>query len=293
MKESRASDIQTPHDVEIINPDHVICHLSQGGKVDIQLKVETGRGYVPGTVRRYGEEPSKSIGRIVLDASFSPVKRVSYAVESARVEQRTDLDKLVVEIETNGAITAEDAVRALKNGSDTLAAVPAALQDAADALLPLVDRAEKNANFVLSQKQTLTQVSQALREVNSQSSELLDLAEGIATTKIEKGGVTPAEDQGMLDQVNASGAQIVWVGLGSPKQDLWMAQYRARLTPPLLVAFLLFQRQFVQSFMRAGIRSLIPLIMPTANTPTARTASGMPRCRPTATSTSITATPTR
>jgi DNA-directed RNA polymerase subunit alpha len=107
-----AADIQTPHDVEIINPSHVIANLSQGGKIDIQLKVEKGRGYVPGTVRRYGEEPSKSIGRIVLDASFSPVRRVSYSVENARVEQRTDLDKLVIEIETNGAITAEDAVRA-------------------------------------------------------------------------------------------------------------------------------------------------------------------------------------
>jgi DNA-directed RNA polymerase subunit alpha len=107
-----AADIQTPHDVEIINPDHVIAHLSQGGKLDMQIKVEKGRGYVPGTMRRYADEPTKSIGRIVLDASFSPVNRVSYTVESARVEQRTDLDKLVVEIETNGAITAEDAVRA-------------------------------------------------------------------------------------------------------------------------------------------------------------------------------------
>ena len=107
-----AADIQTPHDVEIVNPDHVIAHLSQGGKLDMQIKVEKGRGYVPGTMRRYADEPTKSIGRIVLDASFSPVKRVSYTVESARVEQRTDLDKLVVEIETNGAITAEDAVRA-------------------------------------------------------------------------------------------------------------------------------------------------------------------------------------
>ena len=107
-----ASDIQTPHDVEIINPDHVIAHLSQGGKLDMQIKVEKGRGYVPGTMRRYGDEPTKSIGRIVLDASFSPVKRVSYTVESARVEQRTDLDKVLIEIETNGAITAEDAVRA-------------------------------------------------------------------------------------------------------------------------------------------------------------------------------------
>ena len=106
-----ARDIQTPHDVEIVNPDHVIAHLSQGGKLDMQIKVETGRGYVPGSMRRHADETTKSIGRIVLDASFSPVRRVSYTVESARVEQRTDLDKLVVEIETNGAIAAEDAVR--------------------------------------------------------------------------------------------------------------------------------------------------------------------------------------
>ncbi|WP_425257340.1 DNA-directed RNA polymerase subunit alpha [Rubrivivax sp. RP6-9] len=106
-----AGDIQTPHDVEIINPEHVIAHLAQGGKLDMQIKVEKGRGYVPGNMRRFGDEPTKSIGRIVLDASFSPVKRVSYAVENARVEQRTDLDKLVMEIETNGAIPPEEAIR--------------------------------------------------------------------------------------------------------------------------------------------------------------------------------------
>ncbi|MBB1162761.1 DNA-directed RNA polymerase subunit alpha [Aquariibacter albus] len=107
-----AADIQTPHDVEIINPGHVIAHLSAGGKLDMQIKIEKGRGYVPGNMRRYGDESSKSIGRIVLDASFSPVRRVSYAVENARVEQRTDLDKLVMEIETSGAISPEEAVRA-------------------------------------------------------------------------------------------------------------------------------------------------------------------------------------
>jgi DNA-directed RNA polymerase subunit alpha len=107
-----AGDIQTPHDVEIINAEHVIANLSQGGKLDMQIKVEKGRAYVPGTLRRYGDEPTKSIGRIVLDASFSPVSRVSYTVESARVEQRTDLDKLVMEIVTNGAISPEEAIRA-------------------------------------------------------------------------------------------------------------------------------------------------------------------------------------
>ena len=107
-----AGDIQTPHDVEIVNPEHVVAHLAQGGKLDMQIKVEKGRGYVPGNMRRFGDETTKAIGRIVLDASFAPVRRVSYSVENARVEQRTDLDKLVMEIETNGAITAEDAVRA-------------------------------------------------------------------------------------------------------------------------------------------------------------------------------------
>lgn len=106
-----AGDIELPHDVEIINPDHVIANLSQGGKLDMQIKVEKGRGYVPGSVRRFPDEPSKAIGRIVLDASFSPVKRVSYAVESARVEQRTDLDRLVMSIETNGVLSPEESIR--------------------------------------------------------------------------------------------------------------------------------------------------------------------------------------
>ncbi len=106
-----AADIQTPHDVEIINPEHVIANLSQGGKLDMQIKVEKGRGYVPGNLRR-GDEATRSVGRIVLDASFSPVHRVSYTVESARVEQRTDLDKLVLDIETDGTVGPEEAVRA-------------------------------------------------------------------------------------------------------------------------------------------------------------------------------------
>jgi DNA-directed RNA polymerase, alpha subunit len=106
------ADIQVPHDVEVVNPGHIIATLSQGGKLDMQIRVEKGRGYVPGNVRRYADEGSKPIGKIVLDASFSPIRRVSYAVESARVEQRTDLDKLVLDIETNGTISAEDAVRA-------------------------------------------------------------------------------------------------------------------------------------------------------------------------------------
>jgi DNA-directed RNA polymerase subunit alpha len=106
----RAGDIVTSHDVEIINPDHVIAHLSSGGKLAMELKVEKSRGYVPGNLRQLGDG-GKSIGKLVLDASFSPVRRVSYAVESARVEQRTDLDKLIMDIETNGVIDPEEAIR--------------------------------------------------------------------------------------------------------------------------------------------------------------------------------------
>ena len=105
----RAGDIAVSHDVEIINPDHVIAHLSAGGKLAMEIKVEKSRGYLPGNLRNLGD--SKSIGKLVLDASFSPVRRVSYQVESARVEQRTDLDKLIMEIETNGVIEPEEAIR--------------------------------------------------------------------------------------------------------------------------------------------------------------------------------------
>ncbi|MDU0810354.1 MAG: DNA-directed RNA polymerase subunit alpha [Burkholderia sp.] len=106
----RAGDINLSHDCEIINRDHIIAHLTKGGKLDLQIKVEKGCGYVPGNVRYYGNNIAKPIGHIVLDASFSPVRRVSYEVESARVAQRTDLDKLVMSIETSGVITPEEAI---------------------------------------------------------------------------------------------------------------------------------------------------------------------------------------
>ena len=93
-----ASDIELPHDVEIVNPQQVIATLTDSGKLEMQIKVEKGRGYVPGNVRALIDDRAHTIGRIVLDASFSPVRRVSYAVESARVEQRTDLDKLVLDV---------------------------------------------------------------------------------------------------------------------------------------------------------------------------------------------------
>jgi DNA-directed RNA polymerase subunit alpha len=105
-----AGDIELTHDVQIINPDHVIAHLTSGGKLEMQIKVEKGRGYQPGTYRNLQGE-GRQIGKIVLDASFSPVRRVSYSVESARVEQRTDLDKLIMDIETNGVVEPEEAIR--------------------------------------------------------------------------------------------------------------------------------------------------------------------------------------
>jgi len=105
-----AADIELTHDVEVVNPEHGIAHLTPGGKLEMVIKVERGRGYEPGNVRPVPEE-SKGIGKIIMDASFSPVRRVSYQVEAARVEQRTDLDKLIMDIETNGAIEPEEAIR--------------------------------------------------------------------------------------------------------------------------------------------------------------------------------------
>ena len=107
----RAGDIEVGHDVEIANPDHVIAHLMKEGELAMSMRVALGRGYEPASARFDADEADRIIGRLPLDASYSPVRRVSYQVESARVEQRTDLDKLVLEIETNGTIEPEYAVR--------------------------------------------------------------------------------------------------------------------------------------------------------------------------------------
>jgi DNA-directed RNA polymerase subunit alpha len=105
-----AADIEVGADTEVINPTHVIAHLAAGGKLDMEIKVEQGRGYVS-AISRMQPGATRPVGHIALDASFSPVSRVSYAVESARVEQRTDLDKLIMDIETNSAIDPEEAIR--------------------------------------------------------------------------------------------------------------------------------------------------------------------------------------
>jgi DNA-directed RNA polymerase subunit alpha len=108
--EVRASDITLDHDIEIANPDHLIANLTKSGELKMTIKVERGRGYRPVIIGGF-EEETQAIGRLKLDASFSPIRRIAYDVQSARVEQQTDLDKLILEIETNGTVDPEDAVR--------------------------------------------------------------------------------------------------------------------------------------------------------------------------------------
>jgi DNA-directed RNA polymerase subunit alpha len=106
-----ASDIQLTHGVELANPDHVIAHLTDKGELNMNIKVQRGRGYEAAANREGAAGEDRPIGRLQLDATFSPVRRVAYSVEAARVEQRTDLDRLVLDIETDGTIDAEDAIR--------------------------------------------------------------------------------------------------------------------------------------------------------------------------------------
>ena len=105
-----AGDFQLTEDVEIANPDHVVCTLNDNGAIRLEARVTRGRGYVPVDSLEEDEE-TRPIGVLRLDATYSPMRRVSYSVESARVEQRTDLDKLILDIETNGTIDPEEAIR--------------------------------------------------------------------------------------------------------------------------------------------------------------------------------------
>ncbi|MDX2164441.1 MAG: DNA-directed RNA polymerase subunit alpha [Gammaproteobacteria bacterium] len=116
-----ASDITLDHDVEIVNPEHVIAHLTQKGKLSMTIKVQRGRGYQPANIADthhkeevlFGLETEKknTINALKLDATFTPVRRVTYTIENARVEQRTNLDKLIIDLETNGTIEPEAAIR--------------------------------------------------------------------------------------------------------------------------------------------------------------------------------------
>ncbi len=106
-----AADIQLDHGVEIANPEHVIAHLAAGTELKMSLKISSGRGYETVESRNQNDEETKAIGKLQIDATYSPVQRISYSVDNARVEQRTDLDKLVIELETNGTIDPEEAIR--------------------------------------------------------------------------------------------------------------------------------------------------------------------------------------
>lgn len=108
--QATAADFDIDHDVEIVNPQLVIANLSSNGAIDMEVTIGLGRGYQPVAVT-HDEEETKEIGILELDASFSPVRRVSYVVESARVEQRTDLDKLIIDLETDGSLQPEEAIR--------------------------------------------------------------------------------------------------------------------------------------------------------------------------------------
>lgn len=107
-----AADIEHDADVEIVNPQHIICHLTdENASLNIRIKVESGRGYVPASTRMHCGDGDRTVGRLLVDACYSPIERIAYEVEAARVEQRTDLDKLVIDMQTNGSIDPEEAVR--------------------------------------------------------------------------------------------------------------------------------------------------------------------------------------
>jgi DNA-directed RNA polymerase subunit alpha len=102
-----ASDIEAPAELEILNPDLEIAHLSDKGKLEVTLTIGRGRGYVPAELNR---GPEHTIGVIPVDSIFSPVRRVSYDVEAARVGQRTDYDKLILDVTTDGSLDPRDAI---------------------------------------------------------------------------------------------------------------------------------------------------------------------------------------
>lgn len=106
-----AGDIEAEHDVEIVNPDHVLAHLSEEGELRMKIRVRLSRGYELASNRKIAEGEENQIGLLPLDASFSPINRVSFQVENTRVEQRTNLDKLVLDVETNGTLGPEEAIR--------------------------------------------------------------------------------------------------------------------------------------------------------------------------------------
>jgi DNA-directed RNA polymerase subunit alpha len=106
-----AADISLTHGVEIINPELVIAHMTESGILNMKLRIERNRGYIPANVRKENKADDIPVGVLLLDAAFSPINNVAYKVESTRVDQRTNLDKLIIELETNGTVDPEDTVK--------------------------------------------------------------------------------------------------------------------------------------------------------------------------------------
>ncbi|MBV5300563.1 MAG: DNA-directed RNA polymerase subunit alpha [Methylococcales bacterium] len=106
-----AADIKIPSGVQILNTNLVIANLTHSGALNVKIKVSRGRGYEPASVRKLNSEANYPVGTLHLDASFSPVVRVAYQVESTRVEQRTNLDKLIIDLETNGTVDPEKTIK--------------------------------------------------------------------------------------------------------------------------------------------------------------------------------------
>ncbi len=106
-----ASDITELSGVTVVNPEHVICNLNNNSSISMNIHIRRGRGYEAANSRRFPEGEDQPIGRLQIDASYSPMRTVAYTVDSARVEQRTNLDKLILEVETNGTIEPEEAIR--------------------------------------------------------------------------------------------------------------------------------------------------------------------------------------
>ncbi len=106
-----AGDISLTHDVEIINPEQVIAHMTESANLDIKLKIERNRGYIPASVRKENQTEDLPLGVMLLDAAFSPINNVAYKVETTRVDQRTNLDKLIIELETDGTVDPEETVK--------------------------------------------------------------------------------------------------------------------------------------------------------------------------------------
>ncbi len=102
-----AGMIEAGHDIEIMDPDQVICHVDKGGKLAMELTVQPGKGYVPASMNKAEDAP---IGLIAIDAIYSPVRKVAYKVDNARVGQQTDYDRLTMQVETDGSVAPEDAV---------------------------------------------------------------------------------------------------------------------------------------------------------------------------------------